>query len=76
MRRLARQGEYGSHYALAVIESGLGDKEQAIAELEKGYVERAWPMYLIKVEPAFTNIRTDPRFVALVRKVGLAAPLT
>jgi TolB-like protein len=73
VRRLARQGEYGSHYALAVIESGLGDKEQAIAELEKGYVEHAWPMYLIKVDPAFEILRSDPRFVALVRKVGLAS---
>jgi eukaryotic-like serine/threonine-protein kinase len=71
VRGLARQGQYGSHYALAVIESGLGDKEQAIAELQKGYLERAWPMYLMKLDPAFANIRSDPRFMAIAREVGL-----
>jgi adenylate cyclase len=71
VRGLSRQGVYGAHYALAVIESGLGDKEQTIAELEKGYVEHAWPMYLIKLDPPFADIRTDPRFIDLVHKVGL-----
>jgi eukaryotic-like serine/threonine-protein kinase len=71
VRGLARQGRYSSHYALAVIESGLGDKEQAIAELQKGYLERAWPMYLMKLDPAFASIRSDPRFVAIAREVGL-----
>ena len=74
VRGLSQRGLYGAHYALAVIESGLGDREQALAELEKGYVERAWPMFIIKVDPAFADIRTAPRFIALVRKVGLRPP--
>jgi hypothetical protein len=74
VRRFAKQGQYGSHYALAWIEAGLGDKEQTIAELEKAYIEHAWPMFIIKVDPAFADVRTDPRFIALVRKVGLRPP--
>jgi hypothetical protein len=50
----------------------LGDKEQAITELQRAYTEHVWPMYLIKVDPAFADIRTDPRFIALVHKIGLA----
>jgi hypothetical protein len=71
LRSLARGGKYVSHYGLAVIEAGLGDTEQAIAELEKGYTERVWAMYMIRLEPAFAGLRSDPRFAALVRKVGL-----
>jgi hypothetical protein len=56
---------------MAVILSGLGDRNEAIAELEKAFVERDWTMYLLMVDPAFDGIRFDPRFVALARKVGL-----
>ena len=76
LRGEAKAGRAVSHYPLAVIEAGLGDKEQAITELQRAYTEHVWPMYLIKVDPAFADIRTDPRFVALVRKVGLAVPLS
>ena len=70
LRADARDGKYVSHYALAVIEAGLGDKDQVIAELEKAYLERP-ALFLVKREPAFAELRSDPRFVALVRKVGL-----
>jgi hypothetical protein len=56
-----------------VIHAGLGDTEQAIAELEKAYIEHTWAMYMIRVEPAFVRLHSDPRFVALVRKVGLVS---
>ena len=58
-------------YVLAVIHAGLGDADQAIAELERAYVERVWTMYMIRLEPAFAGLHSDPRFVALERKVGL-----
>lgn len=68
---LARAGEYVSHYALAVIQAGLGDDDQAIAELEKAYIERAPAIFVMKLEPAFARLHSDPRFVAVARKVGL-----
>jgi serine/threonine protein kinase/tetratricopeptide (TPR) repeat protein len=67
----ARAGEYVSHYALAVIQAGLGDDDQAIAELEKAYIERAPAIFVMKLEPAFARLRSDPRFAAVARKVGL-----
>jgi len=67
----ARAGEYVSHYALAVIQAGLGDDDKAIAELEKAYVERAPAIFVMKLEPAFARLHSDPRFVAVARKVGL-----
>jgi serine/threonine-protein kinase len=71
LRTDAANGKYVSHYALAVIEAGLGDNDQVIAELEQAYLERP-ALFLVKREPAFAALHSDPRFVALVRRVGLA----
>jgi eukaryotic-like serine/threonine-protein kinase len=71
LRARAREGKYASHYSLALIEAGLGNTDAAIAELQAAYTERAWPMYLLKVEPAFDKLRGDQRFQRLVRRVGL-----
>jgi serine/threonine-protein kinase len=73
-RLLAREraGEYVSHYALAIIQAGLGDNDRAIAELERAYVERAPAMFVMKLEPAFAGLRSDPRFMAIARRIGLS----
>jgi tetratricopeptide (TPR) repeat protein len=67
----ARAGEYVSHYSLATIQAGLGNDDQAIAELEKAYTERAPAMFVMKLEPVFARLHSDPRFVAIARKIGL-----
>jgi eukaryotic-like serine/threonine-protein kinase len=71
LAHLRGRPNYVSHYALAVIEAGLGNKDQAFAELEKAYIGHEWPMFIIRVEPALAGLRSDPRFAALVKKVGL-----
>jgi len=71
LRSQARDGKYVSHYAMAMIQAGLGDNDHVIAELEKAYTERAPAMFMITLEPAFAGLHSDPRFVALARKVGL-----
>ena len=65
----SRAGKEVSHYSLAVIHAGLGNKDAAFAELSAAYNERAWTMFLLKTEPAFADLRDDPRFVKLVRMV-------
>jgi len=69
----AREGRYVSHYALAMIHAGLGDNEEALAELDSAYVERAWPMFTVRVDPTFDSLRPDPRFSRLLKKVGLVS---
>src|SRR5713226_5122412 len=51
---------------------GLGDKEEALADLEKAYSEHFSILTTLKVEPAFDPLRSDPRFADLLRRVGLA----
>ena len=58
-------------YLLAPIYAGLGDRDQALAWLEKAYAEHSLWMIFLNVDPDFDAVRTDPRFVALVRRVGL-----
>jgi tetratricopeptide (TPR) repeat protein len=69
LRREARTTGHVSPYALAVIDAGLGDTDDAIAELQQAYAERVWAMYMIRLEPAFVVLRSDPRFVAIVRRM-------
>src|SRR5204863_5457096 len=66
----ARQGRFVSHLALAIIHAGLGDKERALAELDSAYLERAWGMFTLRVDPTFDGLRADPRFGRLLKKVG------
>jgi serine/threonine-protein kinase len=71
LKELSKQ-RYVSAYNMAVIHAGLGQKDQAFAWLEKAYEEHSSWMWVIKVEPRLDNLRPDPRFAALVRRVGLA----
>jgi TolB-like protein/DNA-binding winged helix-turn-helix (wHTH) protein len=49
----------------------LGNKEKALAALERGYEAREPFMIYMKVNPELASLRDDPAFVALERKVGL-----
>jgi TolB-like protein/DNA-binding winged helix-turn-helix (wHTH) protein/Tfp pilus assembly protein PilF len=62
---------YISPCLLALVHIGLGERDQAIASLEQGYTDRdQWMLYL-KVDPHLDDLRSDPRFKDLVRRVGL-----
>jgi serine/threonine protein kinase len=66
-----RDQQYISAVSIALIYAGLGEKDEAFAWLEKGFEERAFQMQYLKVEPRWDGLRSDPRFVDLVRRIGL-----
>ncbi len=68
----ARSGRIVSHYGLAVIHAALGNTDQALEELDAAYNDRAWANYIIKWDPAFDRLRSDPRFARLVQRMGLS----
>jgi hypothetical protein len=64
--------DYVSPVELAVLYLGLGEGKKALASLEKGYEEKDAQMSFLGVEPHFDSIRTEPRFIELMKKVGLS----
>jgi tetratricopeptide (TPR) repeat protein len=65
---------YVSPYFLALIYVGLGDHDRALASLEAAFQERHPYLVFMKVEPVFDSLRSDVRFAALQKRVGLTEP--
>ena len=63
--------KYVSPYLMALIYTGLDERDQAIGWLEKSYEARSSNMMFLKVDPKFDNIRSDPKFQDIERRVGL-----
>jgi TolB-like protein/Tfp pilus assembly protein PilF len=59
--------------AFALLDVGLGARRAALDELEAAYRDRSRFVVLMGVWPAFDPLREEPRFVQLVKKVGLPA---
>jgi serine/threonine-protein kinase len=57
---------------IAMHYAWLGDKEQALAWLQKAVEERNLNVSALNIDPIWDSYRADPRFMALVRRVGLA----
>ncbi|MBI4909468.1 MAG: tetratricopeptide repeat protein [Acidobacteria bacterium] len=58
--------------ALALAHTGLGETEQALHWLELGAERHEPSICSIAVHPAYDSISQEPRFQALVRRIGLA----
>ena len=72
LKELARQ-RYVSAYNIAVIHTGLREKEAALDWLVKAYHNRDVWLVWLKVNPRFDTLRAEPRFTDLMRRVGLTA---
>ena len=65
------QQTYAQPSLIALIHAGLGDKNQAFDWLQKAYEDRSAGLLYLKVDPAFDSLRSDPRFIDLLHRVGL-----
>jgi len=72
LQGLAKQpGRYVSPFDFALIYMGLGEKDQAFEWLNKTYEENPYRIGFLKVNPRFDNLRSDPRFADLLRRMKL-----
>jgi len=65
------QQEYVSPYEIAVYYALMGDRDETFEWLEKAYAERSGRMEYIKVEEFFQPFRSDPRYVDLLKRMGM-----
>jgi len=61
---------YAASYGIALVYHGLGDKDKALEWLERAFQERIAQASGIDVEPVWDELRSDPRFAALVKRIG------
>src|SRR6266446_1823366 len=65
------KSSYVSPYMIATIYAGLGKKDKAFEFLERAYQERSLDIsWHIKADLRIDNLRSDPRFQDLARRVG------
>ncbi|MGH9968505.1 MAG: protein kinase domain-containing protein [Pyrinomonadaceae bacterium] len=62
------QRRYVSGLYMAIIYTGLNDRDHAIEYLNKAYDSRHPGLVLIRVEPIFDALRSDERFKQLVKR--------
>jgi TolB-like protein/DNA-binding winged helix-turn-helix (wHTH) protein len=69
-----KRTEYIPAAAFVLAYLGLGENDQVFVWLEQAYKEESNILQLLKVFPFFDPIRSDPRFVDLLHRVGLDRP--
>jgi tetratricopeptide (TPR) repeat protein len=62
---------YVPWFYIAGIYAGLGEKDQAIANLERAYEQHEQGLAVMNREPMFDPLRSDARFQELLRRMNL-----
>jgi TolB-like protein/tetratricopeptide (TPR) repeat protein/class 3 adenylate cyclase len=56
---------------VGLVYNGLGDQDEALSSLERACDERDARVTLLKVDPRWDSFRSHPRFVAILKRIGL-----
>jgi len=68
--RLSRQG-INVYYGIALLFYELGDKDKAFEWLDRSYQDRELWLPTLGTDPLWDDLRTDPRCIVLLKKMGL-----
>ncbi len=60
------------HCYVAVVYAGLGEKDRTFEALERAYAQRSGSLALLNADPFFKDMRSDPRYGDLLRRIGLS----
>jgi hypothetical protein len=67
--------EAAQHYipavSMALVTDALGRNDEAISYLNKGCDDHDVWVTLLKVDPRWDSLRSDPRFSAILKRIGL-----
>ena len=64
--------EYFSPYFIAIVYSGLGDKDKVFEWLDNAYEVRDRNQFMINFDITFHSLHSDPRWTEQMKKRGLA----
>lgn len=67
----ANRGSYTPGDAIAHVHVVLEENEEAMRELERAYDEHSSSLHFIGIAPEFAPLRSDNRFVSIVKRIGL-----
>jgi adenylate cyclase len=68
---VATRGTYTPGDAVAHVYVALQAYDDAIRELERAYEEHSSSLHMIGIAPEFAPLRSDNRFISLLKKIGL-----
>ncbi len=69
----AAQTGYADHSNIAAVRVALGDKDGAFTDLEQAYRDRSAPLMSVWSLPWFMPLHSDPRYPALLDRIGAGA---
>ncbi len=69
--RLENMSGYVSPATIAIVYAALDEKDKAFESLEKAYLERDVQLRFIGIGYEYDNLRQDPRFADLAKRIGL-----
>lgn len=68
---LLRKNSNASSYSLAQVHAMLDEPDDSLLWLEKAFEQSSPNMIYLGVDPRFQRLRNNPRFVDLLRRIGL-----
>jgi hypothetical protein len=71
-KSLYADGQEGA-YNLAQTSALLGDKKQALDDLQNAYIKRDTNLTRLRVDPTMSSLHDEPRFREILAQVGLPA---
>lgn len=67
---LRSHDQYVPAFSIALLHIGLGDRDRALEWLEKAYQDRSAYLVYAKTDPLLDPLRSDPRFISLLHRMG------
>src|SRR6185369_7404490 len=64
-----------SKYVIATVYAALGEKNEALSNLEQAYTEHSFFLDNVNADPELDSLRSEPRFQELVRRMNFPGKL-
>jgi len=71
LRERRDRGLWIANYDLAVVQAGLGNRNEALALLQEALREREPWMAFLTIDPRLSSLRTMPKFTGMARRILL-----